>query len=266
MKKITLSFLASILFLSFSYSQIYTSGLVNVENPSFPGVTVNSVQIDINVTSNLVTATVIGPDNSWLAFGFDTSNMTEDRDVFIFDGTNLTDRTFQGLGVVPEEDTNLGEDDNWTMTSNTTSGGMRTIVATRTRIATDGIDFTFPSDQSSFDIVTAHGDDEFTLNYHGFPNKGTEELVFTTLSTDSFQINDFSVSPNPARSNLNVVLPSTIQNSVVNIYDVLGKRIFSDVMMNSHTKSIDVSAWKSGVYLIKVSNDKSTKTKRFVKQ
>ena len=73
---------------------------------------------------------------------------------------------------------------------------MRTIVATRTRVAVDGIDYTFPSDQSNINIVSAHGDNEFTLEYHGFGNRGFETLIFTTLSNDSFQINDFSVSPN----------------------------------------------------------------------
>lgn len=265
MKKTTFCLLALFCLISFSYAQTYTSGLIDVENTS--GGLVNNVQIDIDVTNNLVTATVIGPDDSWLAFGFDTVSMTEDRDIILFDGTSLVDRTFQGIGVTPEEDQNLGGDNsNWTLVTNTTNAGMRTIVATRTRVAVDGIDYTFPSDQSNINIVSAHGDNEFTLEYHGFGNRGFETLIFTTLSNDSFQINDFSVSPNPAKDNLNIVLPSTIQNSAISVYDVLGKRIYSTVIENTHTKSIDVSSWKSGVYLIRVSNDKSTHTKRFVKQ
>jgi hypothetical protein len=261
MKKITLSIIMTCVLSLVSYSQVYTSGLVNVENATFPGVTINSVQIDIDVTNNLVTATVIGPDNSWLGFGFDSVSMSEDKDIIMFDGTVLTDRTFQGLGVTPSIDT----EENWTLISNTTDLGLRTIVATRARIAVDATDYTFPSDQSPFDIVSAHGNDEFTLNYHEFENRGSERLSFVTLSANSFEINNFSIAPNPARNSLSVVLPSTIQKSTVSIYDVLGKKVFSAQWYNTHTTSIAVSAWQDGVYLVRVSNAASTLTRRFVK-
>lgn len=267
MKKTTFSLLAILFLISFSFGQTYTSGLIDVQNNLGTPNTVNSVQLDIDITNDIVTATIIGPDDSWLGFGFDTISMTEDKDIILFDGTSLVDRTFQGIGVTPELDENLGgNNSNWTLITNTTSAGLRTIVATRPRVAVDGIDYTFPSDQSDIDVVTAHGDNEFALNYHGFGNKGSDRLVFTTLSNDTFQISDFSLSPNPARDNISIVLPSTIKNSRIEIYDVLGKRIYTTSIENTHTKSIDVSNWKSGVYLIRVSNDKSTHTKRFVKQ
>lgn len=262
MKKTTLSLLILLLLATFSYAQVYTSGLVNVENPSFPGVTINSVQLDIDVTNNLVTATIIGPDNSWLGFGFDAVSMTEDKDIILYDGVRITDRTFGGLGVTPEEDT-TGD---WTLVSDLTDAGLRTVVGTRTRIATDPIDYTFPSDQSDIDIVAAHGDNEFDLNYHQFGNRGIETLVFETLSTNSFEINEFSIAPNPASRSLSIALPSTIQKSSINIYDVLGKKVLSTELSNTHTKSIDVSAWQDGVYIVRVSNDVSTSTKRFIKQ
>jgi hypothetical protein len=260
MKKIT--FILFCLLTTLTFSQVLTSGLVDVEHPSFPGVTINSVQIDIDVPNNLVTATIIGPDDSWLGFGFDTFSMTQDKDIILFDGTNLTDRIFDGLGNVPL----LDSSQDWTIMNNTTSGGLRTLVGTRARDTGDSEDFVFPTNLTSLDIVTAHGANEFALNYHQFANRALERLNFTTLSVESNSIERFSLSPNPTVNNLNIVLPSTIKNTVITIYDILGKNIYNSKMVNTHTKSINVSSWQSGVYLVRLSNDTSVLTMRFVKQ
>ena len=49
------------------------------------------------------------------------------------------------------------------------------------------------------------------------------------------------------------------------VYDVLGKQIYIDQLTSDDT-SIDVTNWRSGIYLIKLSSDQSTQTKRFIKQ
>lgn len=88
----------------------------------------------------------------------------------------------------------------------------------------------------------------------------------TTLSTnDEVFTNDFSIYPNPSSSKLKIALPTTLNNAKVEVHDILGKRIYSQ-NMNTVNKSIDVSQWNSGVYLVKVSSDTSSQTKRFIKQ
>jgi len=88
----------------------------------------------------------------------------------------------------------------------------------------------------------------------------------TTLSTnDVINSNEFSISPNPATSKLNVYLPQDSTDATISVYDVLGKRVYTshvDVL----SASIDVSKWNSGVYLVRISTDDTTQTKRFVKQ
>ncbi|MEH6535699.1 MAG: T9SS type A sorting domain-containing protein [Psychroserpens sp.] len=88
----------------------------------------------------------------------------------------------------------------------------------------------------------------------------------TTLSTQDLNTqNGFEISPNPATSKLNIKLSQTFDNANVTVYDVLGKKVYSK-SLSAMTSSIDVSKWNTGVYLVRISSDKQTITKRFVKQ
>lgn len=89
----------------------------------------------------------------------------------------------------------------------------------------------------------------------------------TTLSTiDIEDVSEFSISPNPTSSKLNVYLPKNSKNTTLSVFDVLGKRVFSKSLDALTSTSIDVSNWNSGVYIIRISSDNATQTKRFVKQ
>lgn len=88
----------------------------------------------------------------------------------------------------------------------------------------------------------------------------------TTLGIDQFSIvNDFKISPNPSTSELNIQLSEVNDDLKVEVFDILGKRILIKDISQVNTR-INVSGWESGVYLVKVSNDGSTQTKRFIKQ
>jgi hypothetical protein len=87
----------------------------------------------------------------------------------------------------------------------------------------------------------------------------------TTLSISDFTKKEFSISPNPASSKLNVFLPNNFENANITVFDILGKKVYNRTV-NGLTSKIDVSKWNSGVYLVRVSNDNATQTKRFVKQ
>ena len=75
----------------------------------------------------------------------------------------------------------------------------------------------------------------------------------------------FVISPNPAKNKLSIKLTSASENLKLEVFDVLGKLIYKGEITELES-SINVSNWKSGVYLVRVSNDKSTQTKRFIKQ
>ena len=255
-KKITLQIFSLLcLISSISYGQTYSTGLFDVWG-------VIEGQIDINTSTDIVTITIIGPDDSYLAMGFDTDWHTNGKDVVIFDGTNLTDRSFTGSQELPDIDV----EQDWTISSggNTTNAGLRTLVATRVRDTGNANDFVFPTISGSLVVAGSHGNNTFNLNHHGAADFKT--VSFSLLGLEDFNEITFSMSPNPATSNLKVVLPSNLQNASIEIFDMLARKIFDGKLINTHFSIIDVSAWSSGVYLVKVSNGASTMTKRFIKQ
>ncbi|MGJ8550215.1 T9SS type A sorting domain-containing protein [Winogradskyella wichelsiae] len=79
------------------------------------------------------------------------------------------------------------------------------------------------------------------------------------------QIEEFTISPNPANSTLNITLPNTDGDLKLEVFDVLGKRVYKGVITKLEW-SVNVSNWKKGVYLVRLSDDKTTQTKRFIKQ
>ena len=106
--------------------------------------------------------------------------------------------------------------------------------------------------------------------YQGDAQTGFMELdnieAATTLSVDDVVINDdFKISPNPSASDLNLALNRLTGDTIVEVYDILGKRIHIQSISSLNTR-IDANQWSNGVYLVKISNDVGTQTKRFVKQ
>ena len=254
MKKITLQIFSFLCLIStLSFGQTYTSGLFSIGS-------VVDGQIDINVTSNLVTLTLIGPSSGYLAMGFDTFGH-DSKDVVIFDNVTLTDRKFTNSLITPTLDANQ----DWTVITDddTTNPGTRTVVATRARDTGDSDDYVFPMSPTTLNVVGAYRTN-FTIGFHtDFDATG---ISFSLLGLDDVNKIQFTMSPNPATSNLKVVLPSSLTNSRVEIFDMLARKIFDGKMTNTHFSIIDVSAWNSGVYLVKVSNNDSLLTKRFIKQ
>ncbi|WP_047547696.1 T9SS type A sorting domain-containing protein [Psychroserpens sp. Hel_I_66] len=89
----------------------------------------------------------------------------------------------------------------------------------------------------------------------------------TLLNVDNFEeVTKFNISPNPASLNLNLTIPGSVENAVLKVYDMLGKKIIDRKLSGLQSMSIDVSNWNTGVYIVRVSSDDITQTKRFIKQ
>jgi len=208
-----------------------------------------------------VTLTLIGPDNGWLALGFDSSGH-DGQDVVMFDGSNLVDRQF--TGGLSEPTTDSSNTNGWTVTSNTTNAGTRTVVATRARVSSDSGDYDFSDAPTNILVVGAYENNFDISNRH--TNKGTSTLSFQLLGSEDFNKLPFSMSPNPATSNLKIVLPSNLNKASIKIFDMLGRQIFTGNLNGTHFSIIDISTWSRGTYLVKVSNGAASQTKRFIKQ
>lgn len=253
MKKITLLIL--LLMVSIGYSQTNSTGEVMLSTTS--GLEY-SAQID--VTSTEATLTLVGPSDRWLGLGFGVTSMTSGGDVVIFDGTSLTDRTFQGVGSTPTMDTNQ----DWSITFNDVAAGVRTLTATRALNTGEANDYVFNLTDTSINLVWARGNGSFTIAYHGGSNRGITSSAFT-LGVDEFALADFKISPNPVTTNFEVTLPASVTNANVAVYDVLGKQIYTDEI-SEFNSIIDASNWNSGIYMVRVSAGNASQTKRIIKQ
>lgn len=132
---------------------------------------------------------------------------------------------------------------------------------------TTGGDFdTFPMPYTYSYTFTQVGVNGFVCKPHEFFMYGTITVVPEgTLSAKTFDKLDFKISPNPSSEVLNIVLPNQPQNVSVEVFDVLGKKVFSTTLSDSK-QSIQVSEWTKGFYLVRIVSDNGTQTKRFIKQ
>lgn len=252
MKKITLFiFLLSI---SFCFGQSWSTGTVSLASDY-------SVKFDVDSSTSLVTMTLIGPSNVWLgvAPGVAAGNMMGNAgdDAVVYNSIGLQDRNMLAGNGGP----NLDASQDWTIVSNTTSLGVRTLVATRAINTGDANDYVFPTTNGPIPLLWAKGGG-LTFGYHTGGRGGT--VANLTLGVNSFDLTSFSLSPNPSASNFTITLPNTSNTAKVEVYNMLGRKIITKQLRTQST-NIEVSEWNSGIYLIKVTAGNFTQTKRFVK-
>lgn len=84
----------------------------------------------------------------------------------------------------------------------------------------------------------------------------------STLSNTNFNVIDFSIYPNP--TNTGLVTISSANNSAIAVqgFDVLGKQVVSTVITNN---TIDISNLKAGIYILKITQEDKSITKKVVK-
>ncbi len=74
--------------------------------------------------------------------------------------------------------------------------------------------------------------------------------------------NTLSVFPNPASSSVSVELN---ENSKIEIIDITGKLVYSANNAQAGMHTIDVNAFAKGTYAIRISNQASVQTAKFIK-
>ncbi len=90
--------------------------------------------------------------------------------------------------------------------------------------------------------------------------------VANPLADQDFEFESyFSVNPNPAENQLNIITKQNISISSISIYNTLGQLV--QVIPNAKVTSIiDVSSLKSGNYFIQIITQKGTSTSKFIKE
>jgi hypothetical protein len=85
------------------------------------------------------------------------------------------------------------------------------------------------------------------------------------LSNDEFFSSKFSVSPNPANNVINITNADNMLVNGVTVTDLNGRTVKNVSFDNVASAQINVADLASGMYILNVTSDKGTATKKFVK-
>lgn len=101
----------------------------------------------------------------------------------------------------------------------------------------------------------------------GGPNNSARmddfSIVENTLSVSDLSGFNFITYPNPVNDYIRLSASKNIDK--VEIYNLLGEQVFNEVL-SSQNKEINLSALKSGIYIIKAFVDNAVGTYKFIKQ
>jgi Secretion system C-terminal sorting domain/Lamin Tail Domain len=81
------------------------------------------------------------------------------------------------------------------------------------------------------------------------------------LSTNDFTANDFKIYPNPTSTGFIDISSNNNAAMKVTVFDVLGKQVINQMVSN---KRLDVSNLNTGVYIMRVTQDNASVTKKLV--
>jgi len=256
-KKITLLF---ILIAGFANAQIKSTGNVALG-------TNMTANMSLNSATSLVTLTLVGPNDRWLAvqFGSFTGGMDAATDVVYWNGTSLVDAVHVGVGAAPTTDST----NNWTLVSNTNNvpaAGQRTLVYTRPFSTGDSNDYTFNFADNTLDLALAkHQTASFSMANHGTSssNRTLALDVSLVLGLDDFSLNASTVFPNPSNGNFTITTKTFLKS--VDVYNINGALIKSyRVADSSENVEFNIADLPSGVYLLELKNETDKTWKKVI--
>lgn len=100
-------------------------------------------------------------------------------------------------------------------------------------------------------------------------------IITNTMETEfveNLSVADFSVStvvlyPNPTKNNFQIQLSGIDFIEQISVFDVLGKRIYKQNMIESNSASVDTSTFNEGIYLVEITTTSNQRIlKKLVKQ
>lgn len=119
----------------------------------------------------------------------------------------------------------------------------------------DIIGTTIPTSASS---ITGLGG-EFNGTYQIFPRYASD--IAAVLGVNDFNTNSFSLYPNPTNTG-SVTISSTNSDAIsVQVFDILGKQVKNQTLTNNTLNVADLS---SGIYIVKITQNNASITKKLV--
>jgi|GEM_PF-4804499 len=101
------------------------------------------------------------------------------------------------------------------------------------------------------------------LNYKASINTGT-----CTNGISEPTVTQVSLYPNPVRSDLKLSLSQNLSNGQIDIYDLIGSRVYSQAISSREVvKEFDLSGLQNGIYVVRVSDSgRVVATRKFTKE
>ncbi|WP_052467071.1 T9SS type A sorting domain-containing protein [Psychroserpens damuponensis] len=101
---------------------------------------------------------------------------------------------------------------------------------------------------------------EFNGLYQVLPRYVTD-VAGSSLSVEDVENNTFSMYPNPTSTGYVNILATNDNAISVSVYDILGKQVINQTLSNNR---VDVSALNTGLYIVKISQNGASVTKKLV--
>lgn len=156
------------------------------------------VAAEMNQTASTITMTMKGPDDRWFGVGFGVAMIGGDALIY----TDGRQGAMHALGVWDydlnaQQTSGVDKDNtqNWTIISNTTSGGVRTISASRLLNNGDPIDDVLSYNDINLNLIWAKGAvPGNTMSYHG-SNRGVVSIPWALPDTTAPQLANPAFQP-----------------------------------------------------------------------
>ena len=155
---------------------------------------------------------------------------------------------------------------------NVTVGNAQTVAAQTTTIGTETsiANTTFVAKTYTFTPTTS-GVYYFSILNNSPMNALTQALIVDTfsvtqpLSNSEFLDTKFSLTPNPAKDFINVTNSEAIFVNSISITDLNGRVVKQNSYSNVSDVQINISDLSSGVYMMNISSDRGSVTKKIIK-
>ena len=76
--------------------------------------------------------------------------------------------------------------------------------------------------------------------------------------------NEIKVYPNPTSTSVNITLPPEIEKYQIDIHDIMGKLVYTEIQNENSTTEIEIGTWTEGVYIVNVTANGISKRTKFL--